>query len=167
MADIVLPRQGPLVYLDEEALAILSGYGVHHTFPKDSLIIRQNEQQLNLYIVISGRLEVFTNVGLSTREIRLAELGSGDCFGEVAIFEPGTASATVRALEDSLLWYLDVDSLQIFLQQYPHAGCGLILGINTVLSQRLQQANKLIKSSQIVPGFLSVRSRRVQAAPTP
>lgn len=164
MAEITLPRMGPLVYLDEEALTVLSGYGVSHVFPKGTEIIRQDERQLNLYIVLTGRLEVITTV--NRREVRLAELSYGDCFGEVAIFEPGTASATVRALEDSQLWYLDVDNLQTFLQEYPHAGCGLILGVNTILSQRLQQANKLIKTSQIVPGFLSVRSRRV-AAPTP
>lgn len=164
MVEITLPRMGPLVYLDEEALAVLSGYGVSHVFPQGTEIIRQDERQINLYIVLTGRLEVITTV--NRREVRLAELSNGDCFGEVAIFEPGTASATVRALEDSLLWYLDVDNLQTFLQEYPHAGCGLILGVNTILSQRLQQANKLIKTSQIVPGFLSVRSRRAPA-PTP
>lgn len=164
MVDIALPRLGPSVYLDEEALAVLSGYGVSHTFPKETVIIRQDERQINLYIVLSGRLEVITTV--NGREVRLAELVLGDCFGEVAIFEPGTASATVRAMEDSQLWYTDVDHLQTFLQEYPHAGCGLILGINTILSQRLQQANKLIKTSQIVPGFLSVRSRRAVAAST-
>lgn len=165
MAETALPRSGPLVYLDEEALSVLSGFGVCHIFPKGTVIIRQDERQLNLYIVLSGALEVITTV--NHREVRLATLGVGDCFGEVAIFEPGTASATVRATEDSQLWYLDVENLQTFLQQYPHAGCGLILGVNTILSQRLQQANKLIKTSQIVPGFLSVRSRRAFAAPTP
>jgi CRP/FNR family transcriptional regulator, cyclic AMP receptor protein len=165
MADIVLPRRGPLAYLEEEVLALLSGYGVSHLFAKDSVIIRQDERQINLYIVISGRLEVFAPA--EGRDIPLAQLEPGDCIGEVAIFEPGDASASVRALEDSRLWYLDAGNLQSFLAQYPHAGCGLLLGINAILSQRLQQANKQIKSSQIVPGFLSVRARRAAASTTP
>lgn len=161
MGDIILPRLGPLVYLEEEALQVLGTYGVDHVFPINTSIIREGEPQINLYIVISGQLEVLTTV--NGREVNLAELQEGDCFGEVAIFEPGPASATVRTVTESHLWYLDVDHLESFLQEYPHAGCGLILGINTILSQRLQQANKLIKSSQIVPSFLSVRSRRTAA----
>ena len=83
----------------------------------------------------------------------------GDCLGEVAIFEPGRASATATCREEGQLWCMDAEHLQQFLLESPHGGCALILGINTLLSRRLKRANATIKTNAIVPRFLSVRSR--------
>ena len=58
------------------------------------------------------------------------------------------------------LWHIDVEHLQNFLSDWPHAGCAAVLGINTILSRRLKRANAVIRSNQILPTFLSVRSRK-------
>lgn len=163
MGDIILPNSGPLFFLGKETLQVLSTYGVCHTFPKNTDIIRENEPQINLYIVISGHLKVFATLG--ERKIHLAELQDGDCFGEVSIFEPGPASATVRTITESCIWYLDVQHLQNFLHECPRTGWSLILGINTVLSQRLHEANEQIKHSEVVPSFLKVRSQQTRTIP--
>ena len=53
-----------------------------------------------------------------------------------------------------------MEHLQQFLSDWPHAGCAAVLGINTILSRRLKRANGVIRSNQILPTFLSVRSKK-------
>jgi len=60
------------------------------------VIIRQGEMEDCMYVVQEGQVEVFQENG--NKEVRLAVLGEGDFFGEMAIFERDVRSATVRAL---------------------------------------------------------------------
>ena len=77
-----------------------------------------------------------------------------------SVFEPGMASATVTSSDAGKLWCIESGQLQQFLSETPYAGCALVLGINTLLSRRLRKATSVIKVSEIVPSFLSVRSNK-------
>jgi hypothetical protein len=66
----------------------------------------------------------------------------------------------VTSVDVGRLWYIDVEHLQQFLLESPHSGCAAVLGINTILSRRLKRANTVIRSNQILPSFLSVRSKK-------
>lgn len=60
------------------------------------VIVAQGDEGDCMYVVQEGRAEVVraTDAG----EVRLAVLEEGDVFGELALFERETRSATVRAL---------------------------------------------------------------------
>jgi CRP-like cAMP-binding protein len=59
------------------------------------IIIRQGESGDSMYEIQDGEVEVIQEK--DGREVRLAVLGKGDFFGEMAIFEREVRSATVRA----------------------------------------------------------------------
>ncbi len=59
------------------------------------IIIRQGESGDSMYEIQDGEVEVIQEK--DGREVRLAVLGRGDFFGEMAIFEREVRSATVRA----------------------------------------------------------------------
>jgi CRP-like cAMP-binding protein len=147
---------GILGYISPGDLQTLKFYGTFGEFGSGEIVVDQGAAQTCLYVVISGILEVII-VG-SGKEVRLGEIGAGDCIGEVSVFEPGVASASVRVVETAVLWSLDVQSLQTYFEQLPVAGGQLILGIAQLLSKRLRQANQTILSNQISPVHLSVRS---------
>jgi CRP-like cAMP-binding protein len=136
----------------------LNGYGSQLSTRAGQVIIREGEPQTSLYIVIAGLFNV--TVHPAAHDVLLDTVGAGDCFGEVSIFQPGPASATVTSVQDGRLWYMGVANLQQYLFDYPYAGCAMILGINTILTRRLKRANSVIKTNEIVPSFLSVRSKR-------
>ena len=96
----------------------------------------------------------------SYKTVLLDTVCEGDCLGEVAIFHPSQASATVTGLAAGELWIIDAGALQEFLLAWPNDGCAAILGINIILSRRLKRANGVIRSNEIVPSFLSVRSHK-------
>ncbi len=121
-------------------------------------IIEEGKPQNCLYIVLMGSYHV--TMKASGRDVSLDTVEKGDCFGEVSLFQPDMASATVTSNDKGQVWFMDVDHLQQFLLDWLHASCALILGINTILSRRLKRANSVIKANEIVPSFLSVRSRK-------
>lgn len=164
MSQFILPRTGILAFMDDESREQLNGYGLLLPTSAGQVIIQEGEPQTSLYVVIDGVFKV--TVHASGRDVALDTVDPGDCFGEVAIFQPGPASATVTSVQNGQLWYTSVENLQQFLLDWPYAGCAIILGINTILTRRLKRANDVIKANEIVPSFLSVRAKkRVETGP--
>ncbi len=158
MSQFILPRSGILAFMDEESREQLQGYGSLLPTSAGQTIIQEGEPQTSLYVVIAGVFSV--TVHTAGRDVSLDSVEEGDCFGEVAIFQPGPASATVTSVQDGQLWFMGVDNLQQYLLDWPYAGCAIILGINTILTRRLKRANSVIRANEIVPSFLSVRSKK-------
>jgi len=152
---------GILYFLKPAELEPLKFYGIFGEFATGETVIKEGAVQDRLYFVISGRLQVA--VASAGSEIILGELGPGDCFGEVSIFEPGPASATVRVLETAVLWHIDVLSLQQYFEQLPEAGGQLMTGIARLLCRRLRQANAAIVANRMPPRHLSLRGGSLRA----
>jgi CRP/FNR family cyclic AMP-dependent transcriptional regulator len=154
-----LRAEGILTHVSPEDLETLKFYGVFGEYAPGEIVIQEGIQQDNLYYVVEGKLDVFNTAGGS--EVMLGTIGQGDCIGEVSIFEPGPASATVRVVDIAILWHLDVNSLQSFFEQIPTAGGQVMLGIAQLLSKRLRQANQAIIANRLTPKHLAVRSGRM------
>ena len=158
MAHIILPRTGILSFMDDESRETFASYGSLLSTTAGQVIIREGEPNLLLYIILSGSFNISTQA--TNRDVHLDVVGPGDCLGEVAVFQPGVASATVISTEAGRLWCIDVEHLQQFLLEWPHPGCAAVLGINTILSRRLKRANAVLRSNAILPSFLSVRFKK-------
>lgn len=81
-----------------------------------------------MYLVVAGRLRVHD--GAQT----IDGLAEHQVFGEMALLDAQPRSASVTAVEDSLLLRLDQDDFDDLLAGQPAVGRGLIL----VLSERLR-----------------------------
>ena len=158
MSKVILPRTGILAFMDDEGRERLVGFGMVIDTKPGEVLIREGDQNTNLYVVLSGMFNVTTPA--KGKEAHLDTVCEGDCLGEIAIFHPNKASATVTSLMAGQLWVIDAGALQEFLLTHPSDGCAAVLGINIILSRRLKRANFLIRSNEIVPSFLSVRSQK-------
>jgi CRP/FNR family cyclic AMP-dependent transcriptional regulator len=157
MSNVILPRIGILAFMDDEYREHLAAHGHEVATEPQQILLRQGVESRTLYVVLSGAFIIA--VGQPGDELTLDTVGEGDCLGEISLFEPGAASATVTSSGKGRLWAIDSEALQQFLQAWPLAGCALVLGINTLLSRRLRKATSVIKVGEIVPSFLSVRTR--------
>ncbi len=69
-------------------------------------VVRQGEPGSAMYVIRSGELEVLVSEGDGPPR-RVAALGPGEYFGEIALLESVPRTATVRALSDCKLLVLD------------------------------------------------------------
>jgi CRP-like cAMP-binding protein len=97
---------------------------------KDDVIFYKGTVGNQMYIVLGGKVGVFKG------EKCLAELGTGDMFGEMALVNKEPRSATVKAIEASHLFVLSESTFQYLLTK--RVAVQVLLNIVRTLSQRLK-----------------------------
>ena len=102
------------------------------TYEDGECIVKQAEVGDCLYIVQQGKVEVVVEDGGG--ETRLAELGAGEVFGEMAVFTKGPRSATVRACGKARVMSVDKRG---FLKRI-HEDPSLAFGILRKMSERIR-----------------------------
>lgn len=84
---------------DEQRYAILKQCA-RRRFPRESQVVRQMDQDNNIYFVESGVLGV-AQFSTGGKEVSYSQLYSGDNFGEISAIDGQPRSACVTALTDS------------------------------------------------------------------
>jgi len=99
-------------------------------------IIKQGEKGNCLYVIQEGKVDVI----LETPEgdIRVAQLGETDFFGEMGLFEEDVRSCTVRAVGEATILTIDKRN---FLKSI-HRDSSLAYRLLEKMAHRLREANK-------------------------
>jgi len=87
-------------------------------------IIRQGERGRDMFVIQSGCVEVVQTT--EAGEQKLATLESGDFFGEMALFEEQTRSATVRACGEAVVLQVDKKTLLRRIMEDPLLAINLL-----------------------------------------
>ncbi|HEY6065109.1 MAG TPA: Crp/Fnr family transcriptional regulator [Thermoanaerobaculia bacterium] len=104
-------------------------------------ILREDEPGDLFFVILRGQVKVFVD-SEHGREVVLTHLQTGDFFGEMALFDNETRSASVSALTSSELVVLRrKDFLAVLEEEFPIAR-----RILATLSVRLRRANEMIES---------------------
>jgi flavin-dependent dehydrogenase len=99
-------------------------------------IVRQGDVGECMYFIQSGQVEVIRE--RDGKDVKLAELGQGEFFGEMALFEKGIRSATVRPLGEVRV--LSVDR-RLFLRKI-HEDPALAFRIMQKMSLRIRELDR-------------------------
>ena len=138
-----LPASGLLTGLDETDRLALSTYGDFIPVHAGQLLIEEGNQQDALYFVISGTLHVHTDK--DGKRTLITRIGPGESIGEINLFDPGTASASVTAQSFSQVWKATRRDFEAFVQAYPEVGEHILVALVGELSRRIRFLNgKLI-----------------------
>lgn len=139
--------------LDDEDRRLLGDYGEFLPVQADQLLISEGNEQDSLYFIISGLLHVHTD----TKEKRtlVARIASGETIGEVNLFDPAVASASVTAREFTQVWKANRSDLEAFMQGYPEASARLMIGILAEMSKRLRRMNEKLATREAEAAFQS------------
>jgi hypothetical protein len=108
------------------------------TYKKGEVIIQQGSHETCAYIIESGRVEVSCMV--NEKKTVLAILGQKQLVGEMALMEDKARSATVTAIEDTLVSVIDRKQFNKLLTENPRK----LFPIIKALFERLRTANKNI-----------------------
>jgi len=100
----------------------------------------------HLYIVCEGVVHVRRLA--QTREILLNRLGVGAFFGEINLFDPGTATASIYAMKTpTRLASVDYQSLREFLSTHTATGYKIVSAMMTETARRLRQTSARLVNS--------------------
>ncbi len=116
---------------DDSTLKVLTR---EETFGIGEILIQQGQQEDFLYVILSGRVLVFS--GDLHDPLILGIRGVGECLGEMSMIDNAPRSATVVALEPVRVLRIEREAFLRLLQHEPE----FTLRLMHLLSQRLRQA---------------------------
>ncbi len=127
--------------LNDEDLNLIMEMTVRRAYPKNTMIVIEEDRGDTLYIIESGSVKI-TRLDEEGREVILAILGSAEFFGEMALLDGQGRSANVMALEDTVLFTLHRRDFLDVLERFPSISIQLL----REMTSRLRKSDQQIKS---------------------
>jgi CRP/FNR family cyclic AMP-dependent transcriptional regulator len=124
--------------LELEALVSSS---TSRSFPKNTVVIHENDPADSLFIIESGRVKVYCS-DKNGKEFIMNTQSEGDYFGELALLDDSSRSASVRTVEKSSFCIIYKDDFNRVLEQHPNIGRKLIQN----LAARVRKLTADVKS---------------------
>jgi len=125
------------------------------TVTSNETICKVGDPGDEMFIIISGRVKICIYNDEGQNEQVVANLSSGDYFGEMALLTGEPRSASVIATEDTEMFVLQKNDFDVILEKFP----SISLSMGKIVSQRLRetlkkasQLNKLQKSDALQTG---------------
>src|SRR5262245_33540778 len=149
--------------LTEKQIRKLAGLFISKRLAKGEVFIRKGDTGLGMYLIVSGRVEVF-----DTRDgsrVSLATLDAGKVVGEMSLMDARPRSANVEAIEDTECLLITRDSFNGLTRRDPE----VLWGIVPLLVDRLRHADKRLAELDDVQtdraGVVAVETAPPAAAP--
>jgi CRP-like cAMP-binding protein len=131
--------------LSKSEVARIFDLGMIRPIQEESLLFEKGDTGHEMYVILTGRIGIHGKSLDGKPDI--AELGPGDIFGEMAMFEKSRErSAAAIAREFSQVLVLSEEALDRFIKKkVPRR---FLTNIIAVLCQRLRHVNKLQPNSE-------------------
>lgn len=139
--------------LSEEELATIESHCVKRTFPKNTVLISENDPADSLYVIESGRVKVYLSDDNGKEYIVNIQTG-GEYFGELALLDDSKRSASVMAMESSTFYILYKKDFVELLEKFP--GMAITLLHNT--ARRVRHLTERVRSLALQDVYGRVRN---------
>lgn len=106
----------------------------------DPLLVQDVRGGLGLFILLSGTIAIYRRVDDDIDGEQLSVLNPGDCVGEYSLIDGQPLSATARALEPVVLFFLPSTQFRALTEHDPRAGCLLYRNLARHLVRRLRSS---------------------------
>ena len=120
--------------LDDHTLREIANAAVEQGWERGQEIVRQGDTGVGAFIIRSGKVEVVQDHAGAAEKI--AELGAGDVFGEMALLDEFPRSATVRTLEPTTCLGITRWHFKGILESHPEIALRLL----PMLTRRIRSA---------------------------
>ena len=132
--------------LPEEDLARLAEAMEETRFPAGTEILKEGDAGDRMFLLLEGSVEVLKTTPYGEPYVTASLKDSFHCsFGEMALIDEGTRSATVRAKTDCRTLSLSAEQFRRFCREYPAVGVELLLGVAATLVRNLRAETENLK----------------------
>lgn len=126
--------------LDEAAALELCDLLTVRDVPSGTPLVSRGDPGDAMYLIETGRVRISVK-DADGHDATLAELGSGEFFGEMAIIDGQPRSADVTVMTNARLAVLSRENFRSFL----HSNPDIALGILSALTHRLRRTDELLR----------------------
>lgn len=127
--------------LSEDDLVALSGALVPRHFRAGTMIFEQGDSGTAMYIVESGDVNIHLP-GERSNRISLKDIARGEYFGELSLFDDLPRSASALATSNAVLFELQRETLETYLDRRPRAAMAIL----RTMSERLRETNTMLSA---------------------
>ena len=113
------------------------------SYAKGDLVFREGDDGDELFILAKGTASARLSVG-EAQETRLMTFSAGTVFGEVALLDRETRSASIQADDDLVCYVLSASAFDELARAHPSTAIKLLVNLGRELSGRLRRANRTI-----------------------
>lgn len=117
-------------------LRIVARHATEVEAPVDTVLVSEGEAGDTFFVLLSGEASV-RKKGAAKRSRRIATLGAGSYFGELALLDPAPRNATVAATTPVVLAAISARVFRTLLREVPAMNEKLLTG----LARRLREAD--------------------------
>lgn len=118
--------------LGDRSLREIVTYLRFRKYAPGEVVVKRGDPGRNLYILASGRVEILADGG-----IKIANLESGEVFGEMSLLSGESVGATVRVLDTARILYINSRDFRQILNRFP----SIQLYFARLLARRLAMTN--------------------------
>ncbi len=122
--------------LDRRSLEAIANAAVEQDYTAGQEIVRQGDTGVGAFIIKKGHVEIVQD--RQGHQHKLAELKTGDVFGEMALLDEFPRSATCRAVEPTTCLGIQRWHFRGILESHPQIALALL----PVLTKRLRNAER-------------------------
>ncbi len=127
--------------LTEAELGTLASVRVTRNYPKNTIIINENDFADSLYLIESGKVKVYCS-DKNGKEFIMNTMGEGEYFGELALLDDDKRSASVRTMEKSTFSIVYKEDFNRLMDENPNIARTMIRN----LTQRVRTLTEKVKS---------------------
>jgi CRP/FNR family transcriptional regulator, cyclic AMP receptor protein len=120
---------------DEELRAFCTLLTAREVKPRER-IIEEGTPVHAFYIICSGVVHIRRLA--QKREMLIARLGVGGFFGEINLFDPGVATASIYAMKPTKLAFVNYETLGAFMSENPATGYKIVSAMMTEMARRFR-----------------------------
>ena len=132
--------------LPDEDLACLAEVMEEKNFPAGTVILREGDSGDEMFLLLEGTVDILKTTLFGEPYVTASLKDSYHCsFGEMALIDEGTRSATVRAKTDCRTLALSAEEFQRFCREYPSIGVELLMAVSATLVRNLRAENENLR----------------------
>ena len=113
-------------------------------FPPNQIIVREGAPGNSMFFITAGQVEVRKKDTVTGIDFLLTEMGPGQNFGEMSLFDAAPRSATLQAETDVTLLVLDRPNLEELIESNPRAAAAFFFTLVQVFIERLRASGDLV-----------------------
>lgn len=143
-----LKKVSSFSHLNELRLRQVIEIGRLQSLKPQEILFEEDDPGDAFYIILSGSIEVYSKSLCK----KLAVLGAGHFFGEMSLMLGVPRTATVKALEQTLLFAIVHENFKVLLQQHPDFHEAIVQALSNHQEELVKRKQELQEQGWLSPG---------------